>query len=51
MSKEQNDRHIIWSNINLEVADWRDGYKEYELFLSPPKNWGSRGAPLWWAYV
>lgn len=23
----------------------------YELFLSPPKNWGSRGAPLWWAYA
>ena len=29
MSKEQNDRHIIWSNMNLEVADWRDGYEEY----------------------
>ena len=29
MSKEQNDRHIIWSNMNLEVDDWRDGYKEY----------------------
>ena len=23
----------------------------YELFLSPPKFWGSRGAPLYWAYV
>lgn len=23
----------------------------YELFLSPPPYWGSRGAPLWWAYV
>ena len=23
----------------------------YELFLSPPPFWGSRGAPLWWAYV
>lgn len=23
----------------------------YELLLSPPKNWGSRGAPLWWAYA
>lgn len=23
----------------------------YELFLSPPKFWGSRGAPLWWAYA
>lgn len=23
----------------------------YELFLSPPKHWFSRGAPLWWAYA
>ena len=23
----------------------------YELFLSPPPYWGSRGAPLWWAYA
>lgn len=23
----------------------------YELFLSPPRFWGGRGAPLWWAYV
>jgi hypothetical protein len=23
----------------------------YELFLSPPSYWGSRGAPLWWAYA
>lgn len=23
----------------------------YELFLSPPKHWGSRGAPFWWAYA
>ena len=23
----------------------------YELFLSPPENWGSRGAPFFWAYV
>lgn len=23
----------------------------YELFLSPPSFWGSRGAPLWWAYA
>ena len=27
--QEQNDRHIIWSNMNLEADDWRDGYKEY----------------------
>ncbi len=23
----------------------------YELFLSPPDSWGSRGAPLFWAYT
>ena len=23
----------------------------YELFLSPPENWGSRGAPFFWAYT
>lgn len=23
----------------------------YELFLSPPENWVSRGAPFFWAYV
>lgn len=22
-------KHIIWSNINLDIEDWRDGYKEY----------------------
>ena len=22
-------KHIIWSNIDLNVEDWRDGYKEY----------------------
>ena len=26
---EQSDRHIIWSNMNLEADDWRDSYKEY----------------------
>lgn len=23
----------------------------FELFLSPPQHWYSRGAPLWWAYA
>lgn len=23
----------------------------YELFLSPPENWGSRGAPFFWTYT
>ena len=27
--REQSDRHIIWSNMNLEADDWRDNYKEY----------------------
>ena len=22
-------KHIIWSNMNLDVEDWADGYKEY----------------------
>ncbi len=29
MSNQQNDRHIIWSNMNLDVDDWREGYEEY----------------------
>lgn len=23
----------------------------YELFLSPPPHWGSRGAPFFWSYI
>ena len=23
------DKHIIWSNLNLNTDDWRDGYKEW----------------------
>ena len=22
-------KHIIWSNMNLDIEDWRDGYQEY----------------------
>lgn len=22
-------KHIIWSNVDLNIEDWRDGYKEY----------------------
>ena len=36
---QKNVRHIIWSNLNLEVDDWRDGYKDYlennELYGDP----------------
>lgn len=28
MSKQKN-RHIVWSNLNFDVEDWKDGYKEY----------------------
>ena len=24
-----SDKHIIWSNRDLHIDDWRDGYKEY----------------------
>ena len=22
-------KNIIWSNTNLDIADWKEGYKEY----------------------
>lgn len=27
MNNAQTDRHIIWSDMNLDPDDWRDGYK------------------------
>lgn len=39
MSKEQpSDRHIIWSNMNLDVEDWRDGYQEYLEINEPDRD-------------
>ena len=32
MSSSQNratDKHIIWSDINLNPDDWRDNYKDF----------------------
>ena len=26
--QKANDRHIIWSNVNLDLDDWRDDMKE-----------------------
>ena len=26
---ETTDRHIIWSDVNLDIDDWREGYKEF----------------------
>lgn len=28
MNKQKN-HHIIWSNLNIDVEEWKDGYKEY----------------------
>ena len=34
-----SDRHIVWSDQNLNIEDWREGYKEYleanDLGLDP----------------
>ena len=42
-----NDRHIIWSNQNLDVDDWREGYKEFleanELDDDPNVTWVTNG--------
>ena len=39
MSRKETDRHIIWSDANLDIEDWREGYKDYleanELDLNP----------------
>lgn len=34
MSSKQNDRHIIWSNINLDFEDWRADLEEQYPDLS-----------------
>lgn len=38
-STRTNDRRIVWSDQNLDIEDWREGYKEYleanELDLDP----------------
>ena len=42
MSKSQNrtvDKHIIWSDMNLNPDDWRDSYKD---FLKSMKSTGIR---------
>ncbi len=40
-------------NIKMPFLRFREKGQHYgyELFLSPPPYWGSRGAPLWWAYA
>ena len=34
-----NDRHIIWSNQNLDVDDWREDYKEFLEAVPFPVSW------------
>lgn len=29
MNSTQTDRHIIWSDMNLDVDDWREDYKDF----------------------
>lgn len=45
----------LYHDLNVKMPFLRfqeDGqHYGYELFLSPPSFWGSRGAPLWWAYA
>ncbi len=33
--QEQNDRHIIWSDLNLDLDDWRESLEE--LYPDIPK--------------
>lgn len=45
----------LFGNLNKDMPFLR--FREegqhygYELLLSPPPSWSSRGAPLWWAYA
>lgn len=45
----------LYGNLNRKMPFLRFREKGlhygYELFLSPPPSWGSRGAPFWWAYA
>lgn len=36
MSSKQNDRHIIWSDINLDLDDWRESLEE--LYPNYPED-------------
>lgn len=55
MAEKINKTENIFANLNNTMPFLRfqeqGQHYGYELFLSPPSNWGSRGAPLWWAYA
>lgn len=54
---EQDHKAVMGALAELEVKMpflkfGEDGqHYAYELFLSPPNSWGSRGAPFFWAYT
>lgn len=44
-------KHTIWSNINLDIEDWRDGYKEYlEMNNMEDEDPDDEDAIREWAY-
>lgn len=55
MAEQIKKSSNVYNNLDNEMPFLR--FREsgqhygYELFLSPPPSWGSRGAPFYWAYV
>ena len=55
MAEKNKTDSTLYENLNekMPFLKFREEgqHYAYELFLSPPKFWGSRGAPFYWAYV
>ena len=55
MAEKIKETENLFVNLNkaMPFLHFREQGQHYgyELFLSQPSNWESRGAPLWWAYV
>lgn len=55
MAEKIREHKDIFQNLNETMPFLRFGedgkHYAFELFLSPPPFWGSRGAPFWWAYT
>lgn len=55
MAEQIKKTHDLYGELDekMPFLKFRENgpHYAYELFLSPPKFWGSRGAPLYWAYV
>lgn len=43
-------KHIIWSNIDLDIEDWRDGYKEFLEINDIDKNPNDEDAIYNWMH-